>query len=153
MKVQQFDDRLLNSAWQEVELEFRTVGEIAPAPGFTNRWKERLAVRKQAEQRRQAWLLVGINAGAALALLVMMGLLRFPGGTELSEVFVVVVRSISEVFVFFKMAFGVFASLARTMTGLVPLSWWTSIVATLGALCMLWLSMMRQIVQRQGVQL
>ena len=69
MKVQQFDDRLLNSAWQEVELEFRTVGEIAPAPGFTNRWKERLAVRKQAEQRRQVAESLTRSVGADVPLL------------------------------------------------------------------------------------
>ena len=153
MKPQHFDERLLNSAWQEVELEFRSAEIVEPAPSFVNRWKDRLAQHRLAEQRRQAWIFVAINAVAAMALLSIIGVLRLPWMAEPSEFFVEIVGLFSKVFVFFNMVFSVISSLLRTLPGIVPSSWWASFVASLGGLTLLWFSMMRQIVQRQGADL
>jgi hypothetical protein len=151
MKAQHFDERLLNSAWQEIEVEFRSSGMVDPAPGFVNRWKERLAYTRLQEQRRQAWIFVAINTVAALALLSMIGVLRLPALSEPSKFFVGLIEIASHVFVFVKMVFSVLGSLLRTLPGVVPLSWWTSILVSMIGLTMLWFSMARQIVQRQGV--
>jgi len=153
MKAQHFDDRLLNSAWQEVEVQFRSSGMEEPLPGFVSRWKERLAYTRLQEQRRQAWTFVGINAVAAIALLVIIAILRLPAISEPSEFFVGLVEIISQVFVFVKMVFSVVGSLIRTLPGVVPSSWWTSMVVSMTGLILLWYSMIRQIVQRQGVEI
>jgi hypothetical protein len=151
MKAQHFDERLLNSAWQEVEVQFRSSDMVEPAPGFVNRWKDRLAYTRKLEQRRQAWIFVAINAVAALALLSIIGLLRLPAISEPSEFFVGVVEILSRVFINTKMVFSVLGSLIRTLPGIVPASWWTSFMVSMGGLTLLWYSMIRQIVQQPGV--
>ena len=151
MKAQHFDERLLNSAWQEVEVQFRSAGMAEPAPGFINRWKDRLAYTRLQEQRRQAWIFVAINTVAALALLFLIGVLRLPEISEPSEFLVGLIEIASQLFVFFKMVASVLGSLIRTLPGVVPLSWWTSFIVSMGGLTLLWYSMIRQIVQRQGV--
>ena len=47
-----FEDILVETAWGEVETTFRSSGMVAPLPGFTNRWMQRLELARQKEERK-----------------------------------------------------------------------------------------------------
>jgi len=151
MSVQQYDPKILDAAWEEVKLELKNTGMAEPAPGFTNRFKQRLLAKQQEEQRRQAWILVGINTVAAVLLLSLIGLLYIPALSRPGSVLIGLVEMFSTAVVCIKMVLGLLGSLIRTLPGIVPFTWWIAGIASLAALCMLWLSIVRQTAQEQGV--
>ena len=65
--------RRLSLAMEGVRQTFRAAPSPAPAPGFTQRWKARLAVHKQVVQQRQMWILTLTLFG--LASLISTGIL------------------------------------------------------------------------------
>ncbi len=62
------------AAWVEVENLFHKSPQAAPAPGFTTRWQEHLAAANLRQQRRQAWKVFAIIAGAAAILMFVLGI-------------------------------------------------------------------------------
>jgi hypothetical protein len=151
MSVQQHNPKILDAAWEEIKLEFTSAGLAEPAPGFTYRFKQRLLARRQEEQRRQAWIFVGINTIAAILLLSLIGLMYIPALSRPGSLLLEFVGMFSRVVVFIKMVLGLGGSLIRTLPGVVPFSWWMGATAGLIVLCMLWLSMFHQAAQEQGV--
>ena len=69
-----FEDIMLETAWSEVETTFRAAGEVAPLPGFTSRWMERLELARQREERMQAAALIIGNLVIAIGFLILIGL-------------------------------------------------------------------------------
>ena len=147
----QFDDRLLESTWQEIEFEINKSGEFGPRPGFTNRWKVRLNEQHKIEQRRQAWIFVAINSIAAIIILSIIGVLNFPESSNMSEAFVGFITLSSKFIVFLKMIAGVLSPIFRTIPGLVPSSWWMSIIVIFGMLIVYWSTTIKNVVGKQGV--
>jgi len=47
--------------------------EVSPAPGFLNRWQERLAAQRLRRQHKLAWIFFGVAAGLALISLTVLG--------------------------------------------------------------------------------
>jgi hypothetical protein len=47
--------------------------EVSPAPGFLNRWQERLAAKRLRRQHKLAWVFFGVAAGLALTSLAVLG--------------------------------------------------------------------------------
>lgn len=77
------DCRQLQTALTEVDYIFHSVGQAAPAPGFTNRWQMRLAAQRAQKQRRNAWLFMLASTVSALILLLLfawrfLGLVQSP---------------------------------------------------------------------------
>ncbi len=68
----------LESAWKGVELKLKHAQEIAPAGGFSGRWKERLVVEQQQHQRRQSLVVLTLSLGAAGILALAMINLVYP---------------------------------------------------------------------------
>ena len=60
-------------SWSKVSSLFQRTPQAAPAPGFVERWQQRLITQRLAAQRRQAWVAVAATAGAALLLLLILG--------------------------------------------------------------------------------
>lgn len=152
MNRQLHEDHVLEAAWQELEFEFRTVGMAEPESGFVNRWKDNLAKKREEEQRRQAWIFVGINVVTAFILLIMIGVLRIPFSEGVSGMFVGIVGVFTKFFVWLKVMVEVLESLVRTLPGLLPISWWLSVAVSLGILYMLWFSVIKRILLQQGVE-
>ncbi len=69
------DCQRLSGAMDEIRLSFKSAPSPSPAPGFTQRWHERLALHKQARQQRQMWLLTlamfGLASLISLAILLL----------------------------------------------------------------------------------
>lgn len=65
--------RQLQTALSEVHYEFRMVGQVAPAAGFTDRWQLRLNRQRVKRQRRSAWFMFFSAASMALVILTLVG--------------------------------------------------------------------------------
>lgn len=151
MKAQLFDEKMLDTAWLEIEHTLTSTSMAEPAPGFVNRFKHQLMLQRQAEQRRQAWIFVAINTVAAFMLLGLIALLYLPGLSGPSDLLIGIARVFSSLVVSIKMIGGLIVSIARTLPGIVPISWWMGIMTSLSLLSLVWLSMVRQVFQKQGV--
>jgi anti-sigma factor RsiW len=61
----------IHAAWSEVQAQFHSAGEVAPAPGFTSRWQTRLTLQNQKRQKRNAWIMF---FGASFMAAIILGL-------------------------------------------------------------------------------
>lgn len=151
MKAQLFDEKVLDATWLEVEHTIASTGMAGPAPGFVNRFRAQLMLQRQAEQRRQAWIFVGINTVAAFMLLGLIVLFYLPNLSGPSDLLIGIAKIFSSLVITFKMIGGLIVSIARTLPGVVPISWWMGTMTSLAVLSLVWLSMVRQVFQKQGV--
>lgn len=88
------DCRRLEASWNGVRRTLRAAPEAAPAPGFTARWQERLAVQRLQRQRRQAWVVLILTVGVVIELLFalsapMLELMRSPGNLLVAWVYLI----------------------------------------------------------------
>jgi hypothetical protein len=150
MKHQQYDDHILESAWREVEAEFQVSGFISPAPGFGSRFRARLEMQRVAREQKQAWLVVAINLVIALGFLILIGIQFFPALPTFDNFISFLVKLFSQSIIFIKMIWTILETFLRTMPGLIPSSWWVNAVVSIVVLLILWVSLIRQFVQKQG---
>lgn len=151
MKHQQFSDQILETAWQEIENEFRVSGFVTPAPGFGDRFRSRLEMQRVAREHKQAWLVVAINLVIALGFLLLIGIQFIPTLPNYNNLISFWVKLFSQSIIFIKMIWTILETFFRTMPGLIPSSWWVNAVVSSAVLFILWISLMRQYVQKQGV--
>jgi hypothetical protein len=59
--------RSLGAAWEEIGGLLGSPAIAAPAPGFADRWRGRLAVESERRRRRQAWAVLSATAAAGVA--------------------------------------------------------------------------------------
>ena len=149
MNRAQFEDKTLETAWQEVEYTFRSAGMVSPRPGFTQRWHQKLAAEKAKQERKQAWLLVISNLVIALGFFGLIGLQMIPSIAFTDNILTLWVDLISRLVVSLKMFFGIAGTLGRTLPGVIPTSWWVSGFTLAGMLVVLWVSMVRRFLHNQ----
>ncbi len=65
-------------SWQQAERAIKSAPEVAPEPGFTQRWQVHLAEYERHQQKRQGWVSIGITAILAVALIVILGIQVWP---------------------------------------------------------------------------
>ncbi len=147
-----FEDILVETAWGEVETTFRSSGMVAPLPGFTNRWMQRLELARQKEERKQAWVLILTNLVIAFGFILLIGLGFLPSISGQGGVVNLWVGLVSRAVIFIKMTGGLASTMLRTLPGVVPNSWWIAGFTLLGIMVALWVSMVRRHLQNQGVQ-
>ncbi len=153
MKHQQFNDSTLDAAWKQVEKEIRSSGLKSPAPGFNTRWQARLAKHKYATKRKEIWLLVGISLIVALGFLGFLSLQTIPSLSAQNGLISFFVDLFAKIVIFVNMVDSIFETLSRTLPKVLPISLQVSVIGSLFMLFILWVSMMRRLVQNQGVQL
>ncbi len=66
-------------AWKAVDQAMRSAPEVEPEPGFSSRWKQRLADRRAAQQRRLTWISLSVCLGGALLMIVGLALPQIGG--------------------------------------------------------------------------
>lgn len=140
------------SALAETGLALRSSHVVAPAPGFTMRFQQKLAVQKAAEQRRRLW-------GLIVLILSGVGLL----GWFLAPVLISIATSPVEwlisaagllLFVFTSLqAFGeIVTVIARMLPDFLPPYMWMVILSGLAGMGLLWaVSIWRFARRPQGV--
>jgi amino acid transporter len=151
MKHQHIDEKILESAMHEVEMEFRVSGMVAPPPGFLRRWQARLDQQRIASENKQAWIFVAIIVVIALGFLSLIGLRVVPELPSYGSFLSFGVNLFTQIVIFFKMVGTIIETLFRTLMGLVPPTSWINVIVSLGVLLLLWVGLMRQYVQKQGV--
>ncbi|MGD8457828.1 MAG: hypothetical protein PVF83_15705 [Anaerolineales bacterium] len=151
MKHQQFSEQVLESAWQEVEIELKLSGFVSPAPGFGARFRSRLEMQRVAREQKQAWLVVAINLVIALGFLILIGIQFVPTLPTNNNFISFWVELFSKSIIFIKMIWTILETFIRTIPSLIPSSWWMNAAITSAVLFILWISLMRQHVQKQGV--
>lgn len=139
-------------AWNGVRHLVQTAGQVAPAPGFSNRWHLALEVRRvaQARQQRLAWALFALSMALALAALLGLGwqflsVLQAPQWMIVAVLMVwtevtVAIRTISE---FFQQIPLLAAPLI--LVGMILFAGFTSIFSVL------WVVLYRQLAVRRAV--
>jgi hypothetical protein len=152
MKHQQFNDQTLESTWREVEAEFQASGYVSPAPGFGSRFRARLEMQRIAREQKQAWLIVAINLVIALGFLILIGIQFMPSLPSFDGFFSFWVKLFSQSVIFINMIGTIIETFIRTIPGLIPSTWLINAFVSIGLLLLLWLSLMRQYVQKQGVR-
>ncbi len=145
-----FEDKLLATAWTQVEDTFRTSGMVAPLPGFTSRWMARLELERQREERRQAWALILTNLVIALGFLILIGMGFLPSISAQGGLINLWISLLSRLVILMKMAGGLVNTMVRTLPGVVPTSWWVGGFTLLGIVVALWASMVRRHLRDQG---
>ena len=150
MNQAQFNEKQLEIAWEEVEQVFKNAGMVEPAPGFVGRWNERLQFEKQQEDRKQAWLLIIMNAVIALGFLGLIAIQIVPSLSAGNSLLDVWVDTVSRMIVNLKMVGGMLSTMQRTLPGLIPSSWVMPGITALGIMVVVWASMVRQHIRNQG---
>jgi hypothetical protein len=151
MNQAQYNEKQLETAWKEVEQAFRTSGMVEPAPGFMGRWNERLQLEKQKEDRKQAWVLIVMNVVIALGFLGLISIQLVPSLSAGNSLLDIWVDMASRLIVNLKMVGGMLSTVRRTLPGVIPTSWIVSGLTALGIVVVLWASMVRQHIHKQGV--
>ena len=151
MNQPQFEDKRLEDAWNEVEHSFRLAGMMSPAPGFVNRWQARLVIERQKEERRQAGLMIAAILIIAFGFILLIGLQILPNLDADINLVTVWVEMVSRIVIFFQMVGSAIGTLYRTIPGLIPASWFIGGFTFMGIVMVLWVSMVRQHIQKQGV--
>jgi hypothetical protein len=152
MKHQQYNEHQLESAWQEVEIEIKASGIVAPVPGFVRRWQERLALYRKKIERRQAWFIVALCAVIAFGFLSLIGLFSAPKlATSPDNLFYSWVGLLSRIIIFIKMVGGLAETIVRSLQVLIPVSGWVAIGFGVIGLFVLWAFMVRRFGKNIGV--
>ncbi|MBN2043524.1 MAG: hypothetical protein JW757_00785 [Anaerolineales bacterium] len=146
-----FEEIMLETAWEEVETVFRASGQVAPLPGFTSRFMERLELARQREERLQATALIISNLVIALGFIILISL-QFVPSISSGGLLELWVGLITRLVVFVKMVSGVLSTFFRTIPALVPTSWLVSGFTLMGLVVVLWISMVRRHIRVQGAR-
>ncbi|MDH5607728.1 MAG: hypothetical protein OEY93_12675 [Anaerolineae bacterium] len=147
-----YDQTQLDSAWKEIEKEIKISQEVHPKAGFVNRFKTRLAEHRILVERREAYRVAILNTFVAAVLLGMILIQIFSAYDSPGDVFLALVASFSKVWVYIQMVFGIILSFGRTFPRLIPISWWTSTMAAIGGMVLVWISSIKNSLQRAGVR-
>jgi hypothetical protein len=132
----------LENAWMGVASLFNEVPNVAPAPGFANRWQATLEADRVADKAmRQRWqsliFLVVIANGAAVALM-LMGVQLFNTYGSVTEWVMSWVYKAATAMVLVNGFGNAFITISRTVPQLIPNEWWIAIVVTLGFSTIVW---------------
>jgi len=84
----------LQNRWLAARQELRMRPMAAPAPGFTQRWQAGLAARRAREQRKQAWKIFAGFLGAAMILILALGVYTMVTSSP-ADLLTAVVRTLS----------------------------------------------------------
>lgn len=96
----------LSQSWSQVQSLISTSSTPEPAPGFSLRWQQRLAVRRQHQQQRKMWFLtLGLFALASIIFLGLAVVYIFSNSFnyEISQIFANFALTIAKVSNFWNM--------------------------------------------------
>jgi hypothetical protein len=145
--------RQVESAWLEVHQQFKRVPAIAPSPGFSLRWQERLADRRHAHQRRNSWVLFAFTLGGALILFALLALRTIDIFRSPGRLILIAVYQILNLIWFVKEVQTSINSFIQIATGLIPWPAWFALAGIFMLLAVLWLIYYRKITHPRRIEL
>jgi hypothetical protein len=140
------------SALAESNLALRSARLVAPAPGFSARWQERLVLARRAQRRRTLlgtlfFSLGGLLLVAFLAGPVLVSLIGSP-----AEWISAMVHALLFIYTTVMAVVGAGSVLFRVLPGFVPPFVWLVLFSTLSGFALLWsVSIWRLMRRPQGV--
>jgi hypothetical protein len=135
----------LASALSDVETRLTSDELIGPAPGFTNRWRERLEKKKQVSHRRQTSVLLGGLSTGALILFVPLLIRWVLTALSPGEILSGFIQDTVNWFAIIGFTGDVTAGVIDGMVDTIPVGWWLTFALVPIALCSLWMFMMHRI--------
>ncbi len=140
------------SAIAESNLALRSARVVAPVPGFTARWQERLVLARRAQRRRTLLGTLYFSLGG----LLLLGLLAGPPLVALIDAPAEWISSMVHVLLFTYTTVMAVAEagsvLCRVLPGFMPPFVWLVLLSTLSGLGLLWsVSIWRLMRRPQGV--
>ena len=144
--------RQLSEAWQEVEYQLKAAPMRSPEPGFILRWQNRLAQEQQRSQRLQTVTVLALGVGAALSLVLLLGLLALPVIRNPLPYLMVWSYQLTTSFYFFSGVGRALGTVARTLFGLVPGTLWAAMLVALGSLMVIWIVAFRKLTSPRRVE-
>ncbi|MBN2147091.1 MAG: zf-HC2 domain-containing protein [Anaerolineales bacterium] len=136
--------RQIDHAWNDVHALFQHLPDAVPAPGFTERWQQRMVENQLHKQQQQAWAATAFTAFIAFMLILAFGaqiveMLRSP--TQLALLWI---ARLSGLLHLFEQAQAFLVVLCKAAP-VVPL---TGMIFSTGIICFLcvsWLATYRQL--------
>jgi hypothetical protein len=64
--------RQIDSSWQELQAVIERTSQLAPTPGFVDRWQIRLVENRQHEQKLRGWYIISATGIGVISLLVLV---------------------------------------------------------------------------------
>ena len=141
------------SAIAESNLALRSARIVAPAPGFTARWQERLVVARRAQRRRTLLGTLFFSLGGMLLVAFLAGptLVSLIGSP--AEWISMAVRTLLFFYTSIMAVLEASSVIFRVLPGFVPPFLWLVLLSTLSGLGLLWsVSIWRLMRRPQGVQ-
>lgn len=141
--------RELTGAWSAVRQLFANDGPARPAAGFARRWRERLASERIQErrlrERRQSLRFLGLSAGVAALLLLMMAIQLLATVETPTQLLIGWLSQVTSFLSFANAVQEVSFTLLAVLLGAVPPLWLATMGAALGLLCLLWIVSLRKV--------
>ncbi len=132
------DCRKLADGWRGAGAQLRKAQEVAPQPGFTDRWQARFMVERQRLHHRQTLAMLIFAIGGAALLFGSLVVISAPWLREPRLLFWSWVYQMITLFAYADVVREVAASLFRTTTGAIPLVGWVFLAGLLCELGVLW---------------
>jgi predicted anti-sigma-YlaC factor YlaD len=114
----------LSQSWTQVQSLISTSSEPEPAPGFSLRWQQRLAIRREHQQQRKMWLLTLGLLALALIIFLSLAVITFSSHSfsyEISQTFASLARTVAKINHFLEMIQSVVQSFPLVLPLLVIL--------------------------------
>jgi len=135
----------LATAFAEAEGQLCSGDLIAPAPGFTNRWRERIQQRKHVSQKRHTSLLFGAFSAGALILFLPLIVRWFLIALSPGDIVIRVMAEVVDWVAVFGFTSDVTTAVLDGMIDTIPMEWWFTFAFVLFSLISLWIVMMHRI--------
>ena len=140
------------SAIAESNLALRSARIVAPAPGFTSRWQERLLVARRAQRRRTLFGSLFFSLGGLIFLAMLAGPTLVSVLGSPAEWISTMVQSLLFIYTTIAAALEAGSVIFRVLPGFIPRFMWLVILSTFSGLVLLWsVSIWRLMGRPQGV--
>lgn len=142
----------LATALVEAEGQLCSGNLIAPAPGFTNRWRERIEQRRHVSQKRHTSLLFGAFSTGALILFLPLVVRWFLTALSPGDIVTRMMAEVVDWVVVFGFTSDVTTAVIDGMVDTIPTVWWFTFAFVLFGLISLWFVMMHRIQLKPQVE-
>ncbi len=140
----------LERGWAQVQHLLQDVETAAPAPGFLDRFQQRLETHQRIQDRRLSWAFFILSASAAGFAFVLFFSFLLRQWHSLMGLVSGWIEQVIDWLLFLQFAQGIFIDLLQTLPPAVPFPLWMGVFALIGGAAILWLKTLRKLAYYQG---
>lgn len=139
------------TAWQALVFDLRDPPLASPAPGFTQRWTERLEADRHRLHRRQTAIALAYSLGAAALIFSSLLILALPVFQSPQTILWTYLARLVSLLSLANTTTGLLGSLFRSVTQTTPLVFWVLFAGLLTEMAVLWLVSYRVLINPRRV--